>query len=312
MTERTGLGPFEIAVLTAVEKIGGSPDRGYRRTLRVLQCLEDEHGLGSRYSYSIMQDLAVPWRLHLPLLDARGNFGSQHGDPAADARYTEIRLSRVGALALRAERAEVGPVPLGLIEGSLYRDGPVPPFAPSRVLAALTDGSADAGTPALPTGGEVSGPVHALLAGRRARLTLACTVVVEPGQLVITAVPLGVRINDVTQYLMERVMQGHRDRSRRRSGDYLGEAHVAPDERTVDGIPVADLRDETTVWTGVRVVCILVRGADPGEAIDWLRTVWPVAVEVDCRLPTPMRRRLADWDAGDGAGLTALATAIDH
>jgi hypothetical protein len=62
----------------------------------------------------------VPWQLHLPLLDARGNHGSQHGDPAADARYTEVWLSRVGALALAAERAEVGPVPLGLIDGSPY------------------------------------------------------------------------------------------------------------------------------------------------------------------------------------------------
>jgi hypothetical protein len=112
--------------------------------MHVLQVLEREQDFGARYAYPLLQDVAVPWRRHLPLLDPSGNWGSLHGDPAADARYTEVRLSVFGALALAAERGEVGPLPLGLVERSLYRDGPVPPFAPDRVLEALLTGGADA------------------------------------------------------------------------------------------------------------------------------------------------------------------------
>ena len=173
MSARTGLGALEVAVLAAVAEVGGRPGAGHRRTAHVLDVLECEQGFGARYAYPLLQDLAAPWRLHLPLLDPSGNWGSQHGDPAADARHTEVRLSEVGALALAAERGEVGPIPLGLVEGSLYREGPVPPFAPDRVLEALTTGGADAGPPVLPTGGTVDGDIEALLAGRRARLTWA-------------------------------------------------------------------------------------------------------------------------------------------
>jgi hypothetical protein len=47
-------------------------------------------------------------------------------------------------------------------------------------------------------------------------------------------------------------------------------------------------------------------------AEQWLRSIWPVTVEVDCRLPAPMRRRLRDWDPGDGTGLAALAALLQH
>lgn len=145
----------------------------------MLDVLDAERRLGPRYAYPLIQDLAVPWRLHLPLLQPNGNWGSQGNDPAAEAKYTEVRLSRVGELALRVERGELGPVPLGLIEGSLYRDGPAPPFSPRQVLDAVASGAADCGPPTLPTGGRVTGDVDGLLAGRRVRLELSCTVVEE-------------------------------------------------------------------------------------------------------------------------------------
>ena len=131
LSPRTGLGLVETALLDVVA------GAGRRRSDRVLGALEREHGIGPRYGYEVLTDLVVPWRLHLPLLEGRGNLGSQYGDPPADATYTEVQLSAVGALAVAAERGELGPVPLGLIEGSLYRGGGVPPFDPGRVIAAL-------------------------------------------------------------------------------------------------------------------------------------------------------------------------------
>ena len=291
MSSRTGLGDLEVAVLAAV----GRRKRSHHTT-DALRILEQENGIGARYAYPILQDLGVPWRLHLPLLVPNGNWGSQHGDPAAEARYTEVKLSAVGALALAAERAEVGPIPLGLVEGSLYRDGPVPPFAPRRVLEALRNGDADAGPPVMPTGGTVGGDVAGLLAGHRARLDLGCTLVEEPGHIVITEVPLGVDIDEICRQLHQAASAG----GRRRHADYLDPAG------TPLFIPISDVRDESDRRRGIRVVCVL----DPDEEVDaaarWIRAIWPVTIQVDCQLPAPMAKRLATWELGDGSGVTAL------
>lgn len=303
MSPRTGLGPLETAVLEVVAELGGTPGAGRRKTSRVLERLERAHGIGPRYAYPVLLDLGAPWRLHLPLLDPNGNWGSQHGDPAADARYTEVRLSPAGALALAAERGEIGPVPLGIVEGSLYRDGAVPPFDPVAVVEALASGSGDAGPPVLPTGGTVEGDVDALLAGRRARLRLGCTVVHEPDRLVITQVPLGVEVDRVEQSLVLRYRT--LDPTRRQYGD-----DVPPGPGEPPPFSLMDVRDETSMRAGLRVVCSLVPGSDVDAAQAWLRSVWPVTVEVDCRLPAPMRRRLREWGAGDGSGLTALQALV--
>jgi hypothetical protein len=61
---------------------------------------------------------------------------------------------------------------------------------------------------------------------------------------------------------------------------------------------------------GVRVVVRLRPGSDVEAAEQWLRAIWPVTTEVDCRLPAPQSRRLATWDAGDGSGLAALAALL--
>ena len=283
MTARTGLGVLEVAVLSALAEVGAVPGAPRRRTSEVLEVLERESGLGARYAYPLLQDLAAPWRLHLPLLDGEGNWGSQQGDPPADARCTEVRLTAVGALALAAERDEVGPVPLALIEGSLYRDGPVPPFDPARVVRALQSGDGDAGGPVLPTGGTVEGDLER-----------------DPSALRITAVPLGVRIDDVEQRLSSAVLQLRP----RRHADYLdGEQQ----ERSPAAFGVVDVSDESSYRTGVRLVCRLTPGSDVDAAERWMRAVRPVMVEVDCRLPAPVGDRLREWAAGDGSGLAALA-----
>jgi hypothetical protein len=300
VTERTGLGTLEVAVLSAVAEVGTARRTRYGKTSRVLDVLERDLAFGVRYAYPVVADLVVPWRLHLPLLEGYGNWGSQHGDQASEARYTEVRLSPVGALALAAERGEVGPVPLGLIEGSLYRDGPVPPFSPTRVVEALMTGGSDAGPPVLPTGGTVDGDIKALLAGRRARLTLGCTFVVEPGLLIITEVPLGLQIDMVANNLSSLAGPLH---GRGRYADYVEDGNRTP-------VPVQSVRDESSSRVGVRVVCTLAPGADVEQAREWAQAVWPVTVEIDARLPAPMRQRLKTWDAADGSGLAALVALL--
>ena len=294
MSGRTGLGVVETAVLLAVADLGGAPTAGYRKTDRVLARLEDGHGLGARYAYPLMRDLRAPWRLHLPLLDGNGNWGWQGDGFAADSRYTEVRLSPVGALAVAAERGEVGPVPLGLLEGSLYREGPVPPFDPRRVVAALKAGSDDAGRPALPTGGTLEGDLAALLAGRRARLRHGCVIVEEQGALVVTNLPLGVSGDQVHRNLQMRAFELHGGPGRR-------------DDGSSRAFGIRDVVDDSTERIGIRIVCRLTVGSDVAAARDWMESVWPLTMEVDCRLPAPMATRLSTWDGGDGSGLRALA-----
>lgn len=66
-----------------------------------------------------------------------GNWGTVDGDPPADARYTEVRLSPAGWLALGAERRELGPVPVAPVNGTHYRGGVVPPLSPRRTIELL-------------------------------------------------------------------------------------------------------------------------------------------------------------------------------
>lgn len=306
MSQRSGLGVLEVAVLTAVAEVGGMPEAGRRRTTRVLEQLERQDGLGARYLYPLLQDLGAPWRLHLPLLDPYGNWGSQHGDPAADPQYTQVRLSPIGALALAAEREQVAPVPLGLIEGSLYRDGPVPPFDPRRVVAALRTGSTDAGPPTLPTGGTIDGDLTALLAGRKTRLQLGCEIEHEAGSLVVAAVTLGVPIDLLEQCLTSRSRSLQHDGVRR-----FGDFEPAPDDADPP-FRIVDVRNESSMRVGVRIVVQLGPGSDMAAAERWVRSVWPVTVEVDCRLPAPMTKRLRTWDPGDGSGLDALELLLDR
>jgi RNA polymerase sigma-70 factor (sigma-E family) len=62
---------------------------------------------------------------------ARGN------DPPASPYYTGARLSRAGQIALAAERGEIAPVPIGLINGNTHRQGTRPPFRPAAVIDAI-------------------------------------------------------------------------------------------------------------------------------------------------------------------------------
>ncbi|MBI4940795.1 MAG: hypothetical protein HY830_08610 [Actinobacteria bacterium] len=341
MSARTGLEPFEVALLEAVERHEAAagdrvPDDGgpadddpahddpahdrpgggpAAATTQVLATVEAAAGVGPRYAYPMLVDLAVPWRRHLPLVEPLGNVGTQGDDPPADARYTEVRLSPAGRLALAAEQGAVGPVPFALVEGTLYRDGTVPSFAPGAVLEALRTGSADAGPPVLPTGGLVEGDVEGLLAGRPARIRLVCRVVRErrPGRdvLVVTEVPLGANPDEVVRMVADRHDAEVRGPRAVRYADYLpeGEREV-PDLRPARHPFLADVRDETSSAVGRRIVVVLAEGADPVDALAWLRDVWPVSIDVDWRLPAPQAERLAGWDRGDGTGLDALAALL--
>ncbi|MGN6600031.1 MAG: hypothetical protein ACTHMW_12240, partial [Actinomycetes bacterium] len=181
MTDRSGLGGLEVTVLEAVAAIA---DRDVP-TPQVLDYLEADARLGPDYAVRVMQDLGVPWRVPLQLLHLVGNWGSSHGDPAADARYTRVGLSEVGRLALRAEKGDLGPVPVELVNGSVHRGGHVPLLDPRAVVRLLLDSLTReveitdrlaSGLVRLPTGGVVDGDLVGLAQGRRARILMSCRI----------------------------------------------------------------------------------------------------------------------------------------
>ena len=287
---RTGLGPLELALLDAVDLLGADVGAPPVRGRDVLDVVDRRDALGGRYAWQALVDLGVPWRVHLPLVELDGNCGTQLGDRPADPEFVEVRLSPFGSLVLAAERGEVGPVPVGLVEGSLYRGGKVPPFHPAAVVGALLAGEEHAGLPQMPTGGTVGGDVVGLLAGKPVQLTLGCTFAAEVGRLVITEIPLGVDGGMIVDAIRSSILTSR------------GGAGVRP-----AACPVQDVQDETTMVDGLRLVVTPSKGSDLRYAVEWLRALWPVTVGVDCRLPAPQAERLAGWDRGDGSGLRALA-----
>lgn len=333
MTERTGLSGIELQVLAAVEAVAGARPI---RTTRALDHLAEE--FGPAYALPVLQDLVADWRVHLTLVEGIGNWGSSSGDPPADPRYTEVALSAVGRCVFAAERGELGPVPLGLVNGTLYRGGTVPPWDPRAVLACLNALVEDPsfsderlrrllGPPTLPTGGLFLGDLTALRAGRRARLRMTCRIEREqltpcptddqrfpagPSALVITGTPLGVTLDEITHSLAARLTA-----RQRRYADYLpaGMRNQADD---LDGPArhIRGLSDETSEVAGTRIVIALnaTAQADLDRVEAWVQEVWPVTVEAPCLLPAPITTTLRAWGRAcreDPSGLRALTSLVE-
>jgi len=55
------------------------------------------HPHGDQAIYDTLVRMAQDWNMRAPLVDGQGNFGSVDGDPPAAQRYTEARLTRLGA-----------------------------------------------------------------------------------------------------------------------------------------------------------------------------------------------------------------------
>jgi hypothetical protein len=297
VSERTGLGPAEVALLDALDLLGAGDATEPARCSEVLLAAERVHRIPSVDAWPVLVARGSPWLVHLPLVELVGNAGTQAGDPPTAPYNLGARLSPVGALALAAERHETGPVPIGLVDGTLHHGGEVPPFDPSAVVGALLAGKTDAGIPVLPTGGTVEGELDALLRGEPARLILGCTIIDEIDRLVITEVPLGVTTSAVVDAVAERLRGYER---------WEGGAPRRIRRHEV-GASVHDIRDDSSSRFGLRLVIDVERRTNAARVVEWLRTIAPVTVQVDCRLPAPMPQLLRDWDRGDGTGLRALA-----
>lgn len=93
---RDGLKPVHRRVLFAMNELGLSPGKPYKKSARIVgEVLGKYHPHGDGSVYDAMVRMAQEWSLRYPMVDGQGNFGSIDNDPPAAMRYTEARLRRM-------------------------------------------------------------------------------------------------------------------------------------------------------------------------------------------------------------------------
>jgi len=98
---RDGLKPVHRRILYAMNDMGLTHDKSYKKSARVVgEVLGKYHPHGDQAVYDTMVRMAQDFSLRYPLVDGQGNFGSVDGDSAAAMRYTEARMSKIAKLLL--------------------------------------------------------------------------------------------------------------------------------------------------------------------------------------------------------------------
>jgi DNA gyrase subunit A len=277
---RDGLKPVHRRVLYAMYDGGYRPDRGHSKCSRIVgDVMGQYHPHGDTSIYDAVVRLAQPWSLRYPLIDGQGNFGSPGNDGAAAMRYTECRLAPLAMEMVRdidkdtvdfspnydgrSQEPDVLPArfPNLLVNGSAGIAVGMATNIPPHNLREVADGvqwllaNPDAEEdellaqlllkikgPDFPTRGLIMGTrgiEDAYRTGRGA-ITMRAIVTVEEIQnrtcLVITELPYQVNPDNLKVNIAELVDGGR-----------------------IAGI--ADLRDDTSGKTGLRIVIVLKRDA---------------------------------------------------
>lgn len=98
---RDGLKPAHRRILYAMNELGLSPAKGYKKSVRVVgEVLGKYHPHGDLALYDTMVRMAQDFSIRYPLVDGHGNFGSVDGDSPAAMRYTEVRLAKLATVML--------------------------------------------------------------------------------------------------------------------------------------------------------------------------------------------------------------------
>jgi hypothetical protein len=199
VTDRSGTGPIDLAILQATDTPTTRRSGRYITCSKLLPRIEAAIGLGPRYAYDALLDLARPWVINVPAITTQGNAGDRDF-PATEPWHLQCRPSRTGQAILDAEAGRAAPVPAGLINGTAYRGGTQPPLDPDRAIAALRyllehpraavrDILAIAGPPRSVTDCIITGDLDALAAGRPVTLR-------QTGRITRTSCPVPATVPD--------------------------------------------------------------------------------------------------------------------
>ena len=95
---RDGLKPSQRRILYAMHDLSLFPNRQHRKCAKICgDTSGNYHPHGEAVIYPTLVHMAQPWTMRERLVDGQGNFGSVEGDPPAAMRYTEARLTHLGA-----------------------------------------------------------------------------------------------------------------------------------------------------------------------------------------------------------------------
>jgi DNA gyrase subunit A len=95
---RDGLKPSQRRILYAMHDLSLFPGRQHRKCAKICgDTSGNYHPHGEAVIYPTLVHMAQPWAMREPLVDGQGNFGSIEGDPPAAMRYTEARMTHLGA-----------------------------------------------------------------------------------------------------------------------------------------------------------------------------------------------------------------------
>ena len=280
---RDGLKPVHRRVIYAMYDGGYRPDRAFNKSARVVgEVMGQYHPHGDSAIYDTLVRLTQSWSLRYPLVQGQGNFGSPGNDSAAASRYTECRMASLAMEMVRdIDQDTVNFVPNYdgknleptvlpsrfpnlLVNGSsgiaVGMATNIPPHNLTEVAAGVQwslehpDASREELLDALlaritgpdfPTGGQIVGHrgiQDAYRTGRGSITMRAVTEITEDKRgrtiIAITQLPYQVNPDNLLERIAELVEQGK-----------------------VTGI--ADLIDESSSRTGMRIVVVLKRDAVP-------------------------------------------------
>ncbi len=96
---RDGLKPSQRRLLYAMyNDLNLLPSRKFLKCARIVgDTMGKYHPHGDQAIYPTLVNMAQPWSMRDPLVHGQGNFGSPEGDNAAAMRYTEAKLTHLGA-----------------------------------------------------------------------------------------------------------------------------------------------------------------------------------------------------------------------
>src|SRR5580693_9261393 len=110
---RDGLKPSQRRILYAMHELSLFPGRKHYKCAKICgDTSGNYHPHGEAVIYPTLVHMAQPWAMRERLVDGKGNFGSIENDPPAAMRYTEARLTHLGAALMQdMERDTVDFVP---------------------------------------------------------------------------------------------------------------------------------------------------------------------------------------------------------
>ncbi|GGB09541.1 DNA gyrase subunit A [Macrococcus hajekii] len=99
---RDGMKPVHRRILYGMNDQGMTADKPYKKSARIVgDVMGKYHPHGDSSIYEAMVRMAQDFSYRYPLVDGQGNFGSMDGDGAAAMRYTEARMTKLAMEIMR-------------------------------------------------------------------------------------------------------------------------------------------------------------------------------------------------------------------